>query len=192
MFGSKERCAICGEKLDRKYHTTLSDGSICYACSRLSNKSTFATLDQVKQSLNENHKRFQNFKENMVFTYPLGGYLFVDTEHQWAFLSSTKKPKIEPAVFHFSEVEEYRIEQVGQKTITKSKGGVGRAVVGGAVFGLAGAVVGAATAKTETKTTDGIQILYVELNLNGLKTTVQLSNPPIEAANFFNSIIDVL
>lgn len=190
MFRKKEKCPICGEKLDKKYHTTLSDGNICYSCSRLSNKSAFASLDQVKRAWEENHNRFQNFKENMVYTYPLGGYLFVDTEHRWAFLSHTKKPKTEPVIFNFSEVEEYRIEQVGQKTITKTKGEIGRAVVGGAIFGVVGAVVGASTAKTETKQVSGIPIIYVELNLNGLKTTVQLSNPPVEARKILDSMID--
>lgn len=79
---------------------------------------------------------------------------------------------------------------MGQKTITKTKGEIGRAVVGGAIFGVVGAVVGASTAKTETKQVSGIPIIYVELNLNGLKTTVQLSNPPVEARKILDSMID--
>lgn len=36
-------------------------------------------------------------------------------------------------------------------TVTESKGGIGRAVIGAAVAGPVGAIVGAATAKTETR-----------------------------------------
>ena len=93
-------------------------------------------------------------------------------------------------VFTFSELEEYRIEKVGEKTITKTKGGITRAVVGGATFGLAGAIVGASTAKQETVKKGGVPILYLDLNLNGLKTTLSISNPPFKATEFLNNIID--
>ena len=116
--------------------------------------------------------------------------MFIDTEQKMFYLSSNKKPKLEPIVFKFSEIEEYRIEQVGQKTITKTKGGVGRAVVGGALYGVAGAIVGASTAKQETKRVGGIPILKVDLNINGLKTTISLANPPLTVSDYLSNAMD--
>lgn len=103
---------------------------------------------------------------------------------------TVKKTKLEPVVFKSSEINAFKIEQVGQKTITKTKGGIGRAVVGGALFGTAGAIVGAATAKQETKEVGGVPILYVDLSINGMNTTVSISNPPLKAADYLENAMN--
>ena len=93
-------------------------------------------------------------------------------------------------MFKFSELEEYKIEKVGEKTITKTKGGITRAVVGGTAFGLAGAIVGASTAKQETMKKGGVAVLYLDLDLGGVKTTVSIQRPPLKAPEFLDNIID--
>ena len=144
----------------------------------------------MKEAWEENHRRFQSFNAGITVSDFGSGFLFIDTEQKMFYLSNTKKPKLEPVVFKFSEIDEFRIEQVGQKTITKTKGGVGRAVVGGALFGVTGAVVGASTAKQETKQVGGIPILYVDLNINGLKTTVSIARPPLKASDYLENAMD--
>lgn len=187
----KAKCEICGEKLGKFNTVQLQDGCICGMCNRISQKSMLASVADVKQAWEENHRRFQTFKASMTITNIGSGFLFVDTEHQLCYITHGKKPKEEPVVFKFSEIEEYRLEQVGQRTITKTKGGLGRAVVGGALFGAAGAIVGASTAKTETKQVGGVPILQVDLNLNGLKTTLSMSNPPLKSSDFLDSAMSV-
>lgn len=191
MFGSKEKCAICGEGLSKGTAVQLQDGSLCPMCNRISQKSIMRTVDQVKQAWKENHDRFQTFTQTMAITDFGSGYIFVDNQNQLCYIANSKKIKQEPVVFKFSEIEEFRIEQVGQKTITKTKGGVGRAIVGGALFGGAGAIVGATTAKQETKQVAGIPILYVELCIGELNTTVSIARPPLKTASFFESVMDV-
>lgn len=187
----KERCPICGDKIPKFLHAQIGDGAICVPCSRICNRSTLATAEAVKAAWEENHQRFKNFKESVVITELMAGFIFVDMEHKWAYISNQKKQKQEPVVFSFSEIEEYRIEKVGEKTITKTKGGITRAVVGGALFGVGGAIVGASTAKQETKTTGGVSMLYIDLDFQGVKTTVSISNPPMKAAQTLDSMIDV-
>lgn len=165
MFGKKERCAICGEKLSFTA-IQINGGSICPACNRLSTGSPLASVGQVKH------------------------FLFIDPEQKMFYLSNSKKIKLEPVVFKFSEINAFKIEQVGQKTITKTKGGIGRAVVGGALFGTAGAIVGATTAKQETKEVGGVPILYVDLSINGMNTTVSISNPPLKAADYLENAMN--
>ena len=188
MFGKKEKCAICGEKSSSA--TQINGGSICPVCNRIAIHSPLCTVNQLKEAWAENHLRFQNFNPTSIITNIGSGFLFIDTEQKMFYLSSNKKPKLEPIVFKFSEIEEYRIEQVGQKTITKTKGGVGRAVVGGALYGVAGAIVGASTAKQETKQVGGIPILKVDLNINGLKTTISLANPPLTISDYLSNAMD--
>lgn len=194
MFGKKEYCKICGEKLHGTIFTQLTDGKICPMCARICRESGFVSTAVVKQALEENTRRFQQFHESRVVSSALCGFIFIDFEHQWAYISSTKKAKVEPIVFHFSEIEQFSINQVGAKTITKTKtkGGIGRAVVGGAIAGPVGAIVGATTAKTETetKTVGGTPILRLELNLDGIKTSVTLPNPPLESEKIINSMME--
>lgn len=189
MFGKKNVCDCCGLKLHVK-PIQISDGGICGLCYTICTGSPMTSVAKVKAAWDENNARLQVFNPNMTVTNLGCGYIFIDTEHKMACISNQKKLQPQSIVFTFSELEEYRIEKVGEKTITKTKGGITRAVVGGAAFGLAGAIVGASTAKQETVKKGGVPILYLDLNLNGLKTTLSISNPPFKATEFLNNIID--
>lgn len=189
MFGKKNVCDCCGLKLHVK-PIQISDGGICGLCNTICTNSPMTTVAKVKAAWDENNVRLQTFTPNMTVTNLGCGYIFIDTEHKMACISNQKKLAPDSIVFNFSELEEYRIEKVGEKTITKTKGGITRAVVGGATFGLAGAIVGASTAKQETVKKGGVPVLYIDLNLNGLKTTLSISNPPFKATEFLNNILD--
>ena len=194
MFGKKTLCAICGTKVSKSLQNQISNGVICLNCGRICKKSLMETVQTISSAWEENHHRYSAFKQSMAITNFGSGYIYVDNSQQYAYISSCKKPKQEPIIFGFSEIEGYRIEQVGEKTIskTKNKGGIGRAVVGDALFGPAGAVVGAATSKTqtETKTVGGVPILYIDLDLNGIKTTISIAHSPLQASQILDSMMN--
>lgn len=194
MFGKKNVCAICGTKVSKSLQNQIGDGVICLNCGRICKKSLMETVQTISSAWEENHRRYSVFNQSMTITNFGSGYIYVDSSQQYAYISSHKKPKQEPIIFSFSEIEGYRIEQVGEKTIskTKNKGGIGRAVVGGALFGPAGAVVGAATSKTqtETKTVGGVPILYIDLDLNRIKTTISIAHPPLQASQILDSMMN--
>ena len=54
-------------------------------------------------------------------------------------------------IYSLDEVAGYESDVPDDLTVTETKGGIGRAVIGAAVAGPVGAIVGAATAKTETR-----------------------------------------
>lgn len=58
-----------------------------------------------------------------------------------------------PGWFTFDELADYTVE-VDTKTVTETKGGLTRAVVGGIVAGSAGAIIGGSTAKTVSHTVE--------------------------------------
>ncbi len=95
MFTKKESCAICGAKLHGTVFTQLTDGKICFMCARICNGSGFVSTSTVKQALEENRRRYRLFHESIVVSSILCGFIFVDFEHQWAYASSTKNPKVE-------------------------------------------------------------------------------------------------
>lgn len=184
-----KKCDCCGAKLHSFASILIADGYICPSCGRFAINSPTATILQVRATVINNRHRFQIFNPTMTITNLACGYIFVDTEQQYCYVSPSKNV-IEPIVFKYSEIEEYRIERVGEKTIIKTKGGIKRATIGGALFGGAGAVVGAATAKQEVHKTTGTAVLYIDLNISGLRTTVSIANPPFQAANFLDNAID--
>lgn len=47
-----------------------------------------------------------------------------------------------------------------------------------------------ATAKQETKEVGGVPILYVDLSINGMNTTVSISNPPLKAADYLENAMN--
>lgn len=187
----KKLCPICGDKISMLSKVQISDNIICIPCSRICSLSPLATTEAVKKAWEENHRRFQSFEETMKITEIGSGYIFIDMPKQYAYISNRKKHKLEPIIFAFSEIEKYRLEMVGEKVITKTKGGIGRAVVGGVLFGGVGAIVGASTAKQETKTTGGTPRLIITLNLNGLKTSVNIVNPPLKASEALDNMMNL-
>lgn len=188
----KEKCGICGGKVAKFVQVQVSDGIVCPLCGRICSKSMLASLEKIKLAWGENHKRFNEFKQSMVISDFGSGYIFVDAEHQFCYISNTKKSEPEPVVFTFSEIEEFSVERVGEKTVVKKKGGFSRAAVGGVLFGGVGAIVGASTAKEETQTIGGISILYITIALHGLKTTVSMSNPPLRTTEFLDNAMEAI
>ena len=187
----KELCAICKTKISKFTKNQIGDGYLCGMCNRICQNSPLVSTEDVAAAWEENHRRFQEFEEFMIVKDFGSGFIFIDNTHQYAYISNQKKTRIEPIIFRFSEIEEYRIEKVGEKTITKSKGGIRRAVVGGALFGGVGAIVGANTAKTETKTTGGTPFLYIDLDFSGVKTTVYIMNPPMRASQILDNMMNL-
>lgn len=185
----KNVCDCCGLKLHGK-PIQISDGGICGLCNTICTRSPMTTVDNVKAAWGENKARVQIFNPNITVNDFGSGSIFIDTANRMACISNSKKFDQHSIVFKFSELEEYRIEKVGEKTITKTKGGITRAVVGNATFGLAGAIVGASTAKQETVKKGGVSVLYLDLNQNGLKTTISIAHPPLRTTEFLNNIID--
>ena len=79
-------------------------------------------------------------------------------------------------IYSFDEVAGYESGAPDDLTVTETKGGIGRAMIGAAVAGPVGAIVGAATAKTETRkgrSKESVSIHFaLPLGESSLPTTV--------------------
>ena len=84
-----------------------------------------------------------------------------------------KSPRM---IYSFVEVAGYESDAPDDLTVTETKGGIGRAVIGATVAGPVGAIVGAATAKTETRkgrSKESVSIHFaLPLGESNLPTTV--------------------
>ena len=149
LFGEKGTCSICGKE---KTHKKLSDGFVCSKCLDLcgNNRNTFKKLENTTTAeiLEEIEKERQANLDiaNFVATRGVGKLIKFDDNAKKILFPKTLLTKAR--IYNYSELLEYEILEDGN-TITK--GGLGSAVVGGALFGGIGAVVGGLTGGKKSK-----------------------------------------
>ncbi|MFA9375779.1 MAG: SHOCT domain-containing protein [Lachnotalea sp.] len=166
---NNEKCITCGGKLNALTKAKCASGSICSSClsicspnymSNIQNKS----LEDIKQHMDymkDNQSLYSNFKA----TDTVGKLLFVDKINRLFYVSdSTLKlyNKI-PVVYSFDNILDYEVSLDGE-TITKGGASLGRAVVGGVLFGGVGAIIGGSTGKRKQK--EVIKKMYIKISLN--------------------------
>lgn len=148
-------CPICGEKIGMLSKAKTSDGVICTLCSFICSDSATRPISEIEKYWNINHERWEKFSATQELNGFASETITIDDANGFFVFGDIKKVKREPVVFSFDEVDSYDMETVGGKTVTKKKGGITRAVVGGVIAGPVGALVGSGTAKEETKTVGG-------------------------------------
>lgn len=138
MFGKKkELCCICGQNEGDK---KIIEGMICKNC--ISKCGQFLitlnwkniSSDRVKQAISANEINAK-YLDTFHATKKCEKYFEMDENNQlW------KVPCFSPTlVFPYSDIVGYELLQDG---VTVTKGSVGGAIVGGALFGGVGAIVG--------------------------------------------------
>lgn len=84
-------------------------------------------------------------------TKTVGNYLAIDeNSHQWAIGKGILSPFEKAIPYNYEGLVDFELLEDGSSI---TKGGLGRAVVGGMLFGSTGAVVGSITGKKKTKQT---------------------------------------
>lgn len=149
-------CPVCGGKLGLLNREKSADGLICASCSNFfysklgfrAAKQPTAALADYWATLEQRRKAFK--ETDSIYD---GDALFVSidkTNRLFCFghRGGDKGPRM---IYSFDEVAGYESDAPDDLTVTETKGGIGRAVIGAAVAGPVGAIVGAATAKTETR-----------------------------------------
>ena len=149
-------CAVCGRELgllSRK--ARISDGAVCCDCLRSAGISALENAASYdSQSIREYITAHQTLVNNFSCTKSVGTYLRVD-ENNKAF-------KIKKDFFSYDNLLSYELLEDGESI---TKGGLGRAVAGGLLFGGVGAIVGGLTGGKKSK---GI--------CNSMKLRVSLKN----------------
>lgn len=139
---AKKECALCGKNIGLlTMKATLSDGFICADClkqagiSMLGNAQAY-TCSSAKELINRRIPIIDSFKA----TKKIASYLQID--------ENNKSFKIGHDIFEFSNLLSYELLEDGQSI---TKGGLGRAVAGGILFGGIGAIVGGVTGGKKSK-----------------------------------------
>lgn len=174
-------CPVCGGKLGLLNREKSADGLICATCSNFfysklgfrAAKQSTAALADYWVTLEQRRKAFK--ETDSIYD---GDALFVsiDKVNQLFCFGHRGGDKGPRMIYSFDEVAEYESDVPDDLMVTETKGGIGRAVIGAAVAGPVGAIVGASTAKTETRkgrSKENVSIRFaLPLGESSLPTTV--------------------
>lgn len=110
--------------------------------------------------------------EKFSATKRIGNYIhFDDTNMKFAILKTSVLGKIKDMqIYDYSSIVEYELLEDGNSI---EKGGVGRAIVGGALFGGVGAIIGGGTGHKHKSTCSKLQI---KITLNNISNPVVYVN----------------
>ncbi len=163
LFGPKERCSICGSPASGLVKVKLSDGVLCADChGKCSPLCTSLSSKRPADILRHLDVRSSAAAEYAAFkpTDKAGSMIFADRHTQRWCAPILYSKKVAPDLFDFSEVVDYELVEDGSSV---TKGGIGSAVVGGALFGGVGAIVGGNAGK---KQKDIVSKLSVRISLS--------------------------
>lgn len=164
-----ENCPICGLKTGAlsKSSTTYNGLSVCSECAKKLSKSGVLLFRIKKYQLSElqeivgasklsEEERLQEIS-SFNATKKITPFIFFDDENKkFAIPKVSFTGKVKDLKIHnYSDLLDYELLEDGNSV---SKGGVGRAIVGGALFGGVGAIVGGSTGHKQKSTCSKLQI----------------------------------
>ncbi|MBR8749972.1 hypothetical protein IX317_001652 [Fusobacterium sp. DD29] len=149
-FGKKEKCSICNTEVTKK---KLADGYICNKCIAacgnyidITKGTEIYSKDEIEYFIKK-AKQDQEDISKFKATRKVGKYIEFDDDKKKFLIP--KKMFIPALIYDYNEISEFELIEDGE---TVSKGGLGRAIVGGALLGGVGAIVGGVTGGKKTKT----------------------------------------
>lgn len=187
-FEFKKYCANCGTKIGA-FNRTKIDGEmyLCESCveqcsSIIVSQLRYKTIADVKNDIARMHQ-YPEF----AATHRFGKLLFDANNKLW------KAPNY--PVYRFQDINDFEVvEERETQSIsytnqrTKTRGGLGRALVGGAMFGVAGAIVGGATAKRKSVTIGSTNTSNIEFFTKlGIRIMLNDMTVPSITINFLDS-----
>lgn len=201
---SKKNCILCGREVGSLNRTRLNNGTfLCSNCvartgfvarTILSQRFTTNTLKdmslkQIKErieyhenDMRENKERVSKFNP----TYQVGRYIWFDDNNKWfVFPQGTFNPKINNAyIFKYDEIVNFEVLEDGT---TVTKGGLGKALIGGAIFGLAGVIAGGTSKKTKN-ICNKLEIKITTRNTDRPVIYINLINTNVKKSGFVYKI----
>lgn len=155
--------------------------------------------DEEKKEKDESEAKYKDFvRKNGVPEIRVPLYTYYENhnclENVIYIYESTKKIFIKGKEYSFEDILSVSLLEEGRFT-TKSKNTISRGLVGGAIAGPAGAVIGGTTGRKDTKTIYDYTVCITVKDLQNPTITFNFYNNSIELANklvgLINNIIDI-
>lgn len=187
FFSLKSICSNCEKEVGLNRYK-IAEGWICPACFKACGYNSLTPIRLKKVQDIKNDITEINKQNNLIIefntTKKVGGFIEID-EHKKQFLIKNGGLGIKKnqRVYNFNDVIEYELLEDGESI---TKGGLGRALVGGVLFGGVGAIVGGVTGGKKTKNI--INSLKIKITLNNISSPTVYINI-IQSPTKSNSII---
>ncbi len=173
LFSSKATCAVCGEICGSKKFPIKDKLWVCQKCYKAAGFTvlvptktmTAETIKETIKSREVNAKKLETFQ----VTKEVAGWLKVDENAREWFIPDGFGGKVKnPRIHSYDDVVDFELLEDGGSIV---KGGLGRAVAGGILFGGVGALVGGATGKRTGKPT--CTSLKIKITLNDMASPTE-------------------
>ncbi len=176
FFSLKVTCGICEEEAGLNRHRIADKKWMCASCFKKANIKVGSVSNPIKNMTVEEIKiaieiQLNNKDELTTFTPTkrIGDKVeFDDNKKQWLILSAIRGKRGKSIVYNYNDILDFELLEDGE---TVSQGGLGRALVGGALFGGTGAIVGGVTGKKKSK--DVITSLRIKITLRDINNPVE-------------------
>ena len=174
-YSAKDICAVCGSEIPAlKRILRISNNQ--WVCSKCFNDAGLTLLSPYKTMTPDTIKNLIATRNNDInefasfhTTRQVGTFLNIDENSRKWFIPEKFSFNLKYSRIHsYDDILDFELLQDGDTII---KGGLGRALVGGALFGGVGAVVGGVTGKRTTKKT--CKSLRIKITLNDIATPVE-------------------
>ena len=164
---SKAICYICGSNCGMNRFFTKDKKWICSTCHKKIKLPPVTISTMTAESvalLIKEKQRSQQELEQITITKSFGSYIKFDEIHEkWYVPDGLFGATKSPIVYAFSDIIGYELIEDGNSIV---KGTIGRALIGGALFGGVGAIVGSNTGKKKSKAT--CTKLQIKITLNNM------------------------
>lgn len=163
----KEFCPFCGTKvglLNYRIQNNIAVCPTCFAKADLDEESfKLMNVDTLSECYEKRKKDLELFRQfrvtNEVKIGLFGAQYFREDENLGVWYVSFSKNPENPTLFRHEELAHFELLEDGNSV---SSGGLGRAAVGGILFGGVGAVVGAVTGgKVTKKVVTSLEVMIV-------------------------------
>ncbi len=167
-----KKCDVCGLKLGLINNFKIKDGNICSSCIHLSSSYATESITDMKKYFNINKDRLSLFCETQILKNFSSTIVHIDDNHHLFYCGNPN----DAIVYSFDEIIDCGYDITESETTSK-KGGVTRAIVGAAVAGSVGAIIGASTAKEKTSTNTKETFYFNVKTYSGIKKVTILFPP---------------
>ena len=150
-------CSLCSKKIGVFTQIKIKDGYVCGDCQKKSLNMTNCNCRTTQDYKDRLEDIGENQKLQNIFsaTIDYGDYIKIDENNKLFKLGKS------PECFTFDCLCDFELIEDGETVV---KGGLGRAVAGGLLFGGVGAIVGGVTGKKKNKAV--VNHMYIRLSLN--------------------------
>lgn len=172
FFSRKAVCAACEKEVGMNRFQIANKEWICPQCFRKCNFNMATpiktlTIDDIRSALKKADAYGEELEAFTVSKQVIGFLEIDDIKKKWLIPDGLLGKKKKPKIYKYSDILDYELLEDGESIV---KGGLGRAVVGGALFGGVGAVVGGVTGKKKSK--EICKSLKIKVTLNDVNNPV--------------------